>query len=98
MFSAWTRFISVGGSKHFVKKTFSPSKRPSETSKTVNEVDLSQSFTFNRQTKKAELRGGDIGWNEVHEVHGGRAPGLVLSADEQQWLQACWAAATKFTA
>jgi hypothetical protein len=54
-------------------------------------------FTFNRQTKKAELRGGDIGWNEVHEVHGGHVAGIVLSANEQKWLQACWSAATEFS-
>jgi hypothetical protein len=53
-------------------------------------------FTFDRESKKAELRGGDIGWNDVREVRGGQVPGLILSADERLWLQACCAAANVF--
>jgi hypothetical protein len=53
-------------------------------------------FTYSRNAKKAELRGGDIGWNQVHSVREGKAAGLVLSREEQQWLKACWAAATAF--
>jgi hypothetical protein len=49
-------------------------------------------FTYHRETRKAELRGGDVDWNTVHEVHGGRVDGLVLGKAEAAWLQACcWA-------
>ena len=51
-------------------------------------------FSFDRSTGKAELRGGDIGWNTVHEVRGGEARGVVLGPGEATWLQACWKAAT----
>lgn len=50
-------------------------------------------FTSHRETRVAELRGGDIGWNEVHEVKNGRVQGVILSQSEAQWLQACWNAA-----
>ena len=51
-------------------------------------------FTYNRKTKKAELLGGDAGWNTRNEVTGGEVPGLVLNADESKWMEACWLAAT----
>jgi hypothetical protein len=50
-------------------------------------------FTFDRKTKTAELRGGDVGWNRAYVVRGGRVPELVLSSEEAAWLTACWAAA-----
>lgn len=50
-------------------------------------------FTFHRKTGKAELRGGDAGWNTVFEVRDGRAAGLNLGREELAWLQACWNAA-----
>jgi hypothetical protein len=50
-------------------------------------------FTFNRTSRVAELRGGDIGWNDAHAVVDGKAPGLVLSVEEALWLQACWRSA-----
>jgi hypothetical protein len=50
-------------------------------------------FTFNRKTKKAELRGGDIGWNEVCEI-GGDVAGPTLNKAEELWLQACLFAVT----
>jgi hypothetical protein len=50
-------------------------------------------FTYDRQARKAELRGGDVGWNETFSVQDGTVPGLVLGRDEQSWLQACWRAA-----
>jgi hypothetical protein len=50
-------------------------------------------FTFDRESKRAELRGGDIGWNTTHEVLDGQAKGLALGADELAWLSACWKAA-----
>ena len=45
-------------------------------------------FCFDRTTGKAELRGGDIGWNTVHEVREGEVGALVLSREEAVWLQA----------
>jgi hypothetical protein len=52
-------------------------------------------FTFDRNTHKAELRGGDVGWDRVYEVTGGRVPGLILGPEELAWLQACWRAAVR---
>jgi len=51
-------------------------------------------FSFDKATRKAELRGGDIGWNTVHEVRDGEVGALVLGPAEAAWLQACWKAAT----
>lgn len=52
-------------------------------------------FTFDRKTGKAVLRGGDIGWNAPHAIFDGRTNGLTLNAEEQLWLNACWAAASR---
>ena len=52
-------------------------------------------FTYDRSTKRAELRGGDAGWQQVHEVIGGKAKEVILSADELRWLEACWLAAVR---
>ena len=49
-------------------------------------------FTFDRTTKKAELRGGDAGWNTVLDVQDGMVAGLILRRDESEWLKACWLA------
>ena len=51
-------------------------------------------FTFNRQARAATLRGGDVGWEDAHEVQDGRVQGLILGQEEAAWLQACWKAAT----
>lgn len=51
-------------------------------------------FTCDRKTKKAELRGGDAGWNTLFDVRDGTVPGLILGREEARWLTACWAAAT----
>jgi hypothetical protein len=51
-------------------------------------------FTCQRSTKKAELRGGDVGWNTRNQVVDGAVPNLALSTEESQWLRACWFAAT----
>ena len=51
-------------------------------------------FTYNRDTKKAELRGGDVGWNRTFEVVGPTVPELILSREEAMWLASCWKAAT----
>ena len=49
-------------------------------------------FTCDRKTGKAELRGGDTGWNTVHIVKDGLVHGLNLGHEESAWLQACWRA------
>jgi hypothetical protein len=49
-------------------------------------------FSYHRRTQKAELRGGDAGWNHPFEVKEGIAAGLVLAPDEATWLSACWRA------
>jgi hypothetical protein len=54
-------------------------------------------FLYNRTSRQASLRGGDAGWDEVHEVRDGVAAGLILSRDEALWLAACWSAATQFS-
>jgi len=51
-------------------------------------------FVYDRETSKAELCGGDVGWHNKFPVTDGRADGLILGREELQWLQACWAAAT----
>lgn len=51
-------------------------------------------FTFDRETRQASLRGGDVGWATVHVVRDGRVDGLILAPEEAAWLQACWKAAT----
>ena len=50
-------------------------------------------FVYDRETKTAELRGGDAGWQNVFPVADGRADGVILGRDELQWLQTCWTAA-----
>ncbi len=52
-------------------------------------------FTLDRDTGKAVLRGGDVGWNNEYEVIAGRVADLVLNNEELLWLQACWFAASK---
>ena len=49
-------------------------------------------FVFNMETKKAELWCGDAGWEQPFPVVNGLAKGLILSIEEQIWLQACWRA------
>jgi hypothetical protein len=51
-------------------------------------------FTYHRETKRAELRGGDVGWNERFVVKEGTADRLTLGQEEAAWLAACWRAAT----
>ena len=50
-------------------------------------------FTFDRETRKATLRGGDVGWNSECNVVDGKVADLILGNDEQFWLGACWMAA-----
>jgi hypothetical protein len=51
-------------------------------------------FVYDRETKTAEIRGGDASWQNVFPVADGCAEGVILGRDELQWLQACWTAAT----
>jgi hypothetical protein len=50
-------------------------------------------FTYDRKSRRAELRGGDVGWNTVNIVDDGHVDGLILGKDEAAWLFACWRAA-----
>jgi hypothetical protein len=50
-------------------------------------------FTFDRATREATLRGGDVDWARAHAVHDGRVDGLILAPEEAAWLQTCWSAA-----
>lgn len=49
-------------------------------------------FIYDRDDRRAILRGGDVGWNTQLEVLDGAVPNLVLGKAEQLWLQACWTA------
>jgi hypothetical protein len=51
-------------------------------------------FTYHRGTKRAQLQGGDSGWNKLLEVADGAVDGLTLDPVEAMWLKACWKAAT----
>ena len=49
--------------------------------------------SFHRKIGRAELRGGDIGWNTSVEVRlDGMVDGVTLNSAEQHWLMACLAA------
>ena len=49
-------------------------------------------FVYNRDTRQAVLWCGDAGWQQPFPVVNGMAEGLILSPEEQNWLQACWEA------
>jgi hypothetical protein len=51
-------------------------------------------FSFHRQTRKAQLHGGDSGWKTAYDVRKGTVTELILSSEEKAWLQACWKAAS----
>jgi hypothetical protein len=51
-------------------------------------------FVYDRESRTAELSGGDIGWEQVIPVSEGKPAGLVLRPEEAHWLQSCWTAAT----
>ena len=51
-------------------------------------------FTLDRESGRAVLRGGDVGWSTEYEVIDGRVAGLILGNDELLWLQACWSGVT----
>ena len=46
-------------------------------------------FTYNYDTDKAVLSGGDVSWKEFPVRSGGHAD-LVLNMEEATWLRACW--------
>ena len=54
-------------------------------------------FTFDRGTREATLRGGDVDWGRAHLVDDGRVDGLILAPEEAAWLQACWSASAART-
>ena len=54
-------------------------------------------FVYDYMTGNAELRGGDVGWEEVFTIKNGQANNLILNEEEKMWLQACWKAASAFS-
>ena len=50
-------------------------------------------LVIDRTTKVGILRGGDSGWDKEYDINSSR-PDIVLSGAEQEWLRACWYAAT----
>ena len=50
-------------------------------------------FVYDPERKTGELRGGDIGWDNVVTVRNGQAD-VMLGKAEKAWLEACWKAAT----
>jgi hypothetical protein len=55
-------------------------------------------FIYDRETQIGTLWLGDAGWESPHKVIDGLAPDLMLSQEEEMWLQACWNAATALEA
>src|SRR5213593_3329593 len=45
-------------------------------------------FTFDRETRQASVRGGDVGWATVHVVRDGQVDGLILAPEEAARLRA----------
>jgi hypothetical protein len=50
-------------------------------------------FTFDRETRVATMRGGDVDWEKEYVVRDGRVAGLIFGKEELVWLAACWKAA-----
>jgi hypothetical protein len=50
-------------------------------------------FTYDRQKKSGELRGGDCHWDTVLIVRDGKVE-MTRKTDEAMWLTLCWNAAT----
>jgi hypothetical protein len=59
-----------------------------------NELGEQWVFVYDRERRKAELRGGDAGWQMAIPVIDGVAIGLKLREDEARWLEVCWLVAT----
>lgn len=51
-------------------------------------------FVYDYDSETGTVRGGDAGWEDVYAVVDGCAKNLIVGAEEQMWLDACWAAAT----
>jgi len=52
-------------------------------------------FTYDHESKKALLRGGDVGWGTALQVESGGVVDLVLRKTERDWLSSCWKEATE---
>ncbi len=59
----------------------------------ANEYGEQWIFTYDRETKRATLRGGDNGWENEIEVRP-KDTRVNLGRGEQLWLAACWCAVT----
>ena len=53
-------------------------------------------FVYDRETRAGVIWMGDAGWEQSYPVVDGLVPALILSEEEETWLQACWNAATAF--
>jgi hypothetical protein len=53
-------------------------------------------FVYDKEAKSGVLWHGDAGWQKSYSVIDGLSPELMLSEQEEMWLQACWNAATEF--
>jgi hypothetical protein len=60
----------------------------------VNEHGEQWVFVYDYETDQAVVFGGDAGWDQRYDVSDGMAFKLVMNKFEQQWLAACWKAAT----
>ena len=53
-------------------------------------------FVYDHAQRTGTRYTGDANWEEPHKVQeSGRLHDLLLSAEEQTWLETCWATATK---
>jgi hypothetical protein len=53
-------------------------------------------FVYDYETKTGTHWMGDAGWEQGYNVVDGLVPALIMSEQEEMWLQACWNAATAF--
>ena len=61
-----------------------------------NEHGEQMVFVYDRESGTGTLWMGDAGWEQGYSVVDGLVPALILSEQEEMWLQACWNAATAF--
>ncbi len=52
-------------------------------------------FVYERSLHQGWLQMGDTNWELRYQINDGNVPELVLDDIEQQWLKACWLAATR---
>jgi hypothetical protein len=50
-----------------------------------NEFGEQWLFIYNQQDGIAELRGGDVGWENVFQVKDGKVGELILGDEEKMW-------------